>query len=40
MPKAILGVKPPLLDGFTIEGDFATCFVEKYHTPYVAQDSN
>ncbi len=40
MPKAILGVTPPLQDGFPIEGDFATCVVEKYLAPCVAQDSN
>jgi hypothetical protein len=40
MPKAIFGVTPPLKDGFPIEGDFATCFVEKYHAPCIAQDGN
>jgi hypothetical protein len=40
MPKTILGVTPPLQDGFPIEGDFATCFVEKYLAPCVAQDSD
>jgi hypothetical protein len=29
MPKAILGVTPPLQDDFPIKGDFTTCFVEK-----------
>jgi hypothetical protein len=36
--KAIVGVAPQLQDGFPIEGDFATCFVEKYLAPCVAQD--
>jgi hypothetical protein len=39
-PKAILGVTPPLQDGFPIEGDFATCFVEKYLAAHVAQDGD
>ncbi len=26
--------------GFPIKGDFATCFVEKYLAPCVAQDGN
>ncbi len=39
-PKAIFGVTPPLQDGFPVEGDFATCFVEKYLTTHVAQDDN
>jgi hypothetical protein len=40
MPKAIFGVTPPSQDGFPVEGDFATCFVEKYLAPCIAQDSN
>jgi hypothetical protein len=28
-PKAIFGVTPPSQDGFPIEGDFATCCMEK-----------
>ncbi len=40
MPKAIFGVTPPLQDCFPIKGDFATCFVEKYLAPCVAQDGN
>jgi hypothetical protein len=40
MPEAILGVTPPLQDGFPVKGDFATCFVEKYLAPCVAQDGN
>ena len=40
MPKAILGVTPPLQDGFPIEGDFATCFVEKYLAPCIAQEGD
>jgi hypothetical protein len=40
MPKAIFGVTPPLQDGFPIEGDFATCFVEKYLAAHIPQDSN
>jgi hypothetical protein len=40
MPKAILGVTPPLQDGFLIEGDFATCFVEKYLAPCIAQEGD
>jgi hypothetical protein len=40
MPKAILGATPPSQDGFPIKDDFATCFVEKYLTPCIAQDDN
>jgi hypothetical protein len=40
MPKAIFGVTPPLQDGFPVEGDFATSFVEKYLSPCIAQDGN
>jgi hypothetical protein len=40
MPKIIFGVTPPSQDGFPVESDFATCFVEKYLAAYVAQDSN
>ncbi len=40
MPKAILGVTSPLQDGFSVEGDFATCFVEKYLAPCVTQDGD
>jgi hypothetical protein len=40
MPKAILGVMPPLQDGFLIEGEFSTCFVEKYLAPCITQDRN
>jgi hypothetical protein len=29
-----------LQDGFPVEGDFATCFVEKYLAPCVTQDGN
>ncbi len=39
-PKAILGVTPPLQDGFPVKGDFATCFVEKFLAPCIAQDNN
>jgi hypothetical protein len=38
MPKVILGVTPPLQDGFSIEGDFATFFLEKYLAACIAQD--
>jgi hypothetical protein len=38
MSKAIFGVTPPSQDGFPIKGDFATCFVEKYLAPCIAQD--
>jgi hypothetical protein len=40
MPKAIFWVTPPSQDGFPVEGDFATCFMEKYLAPCVAQDGN
>jgi hypothetical protein len=40
MPKVIFGVMPPLQDGFSIKGDFTTCFVENYLAPCVAQDGN
>jgi hypothetical protein len=40
MPKAILGVTPPSQDGFSGEGDFATCFVEKDLALFVAQDGD
>ncbi len=40
LPKAILGVAPPLQDGFAVEGDFATGFVKKYLAACVAQGSN
>jgi hypothetical protein len=40
MPKAIFGVTPPLQDGFFAEGDFVTCFVEKYLAAHIAQDGN
>jgi hypothetical protein len=33
LPKAILGVAPPLQDGFAVEGDFATGFVKKTLQP-------
>ncbi len=34
LPKTILGVVPPLQDGFANEGDIATCFVKKIpHSP-------
>jgi hypothetical protein len=39
-PKAIFGVTPPLQDSFPIKGDFATCFVEKYLAPCIAQDGD
>jgi hypothetical protein len=39
-PKAIMVVTPPLQDDFSLEGDFATCFVEKYLAPCIAQDGN
>jgi hypothetical protein len=38
--KAILGVLPPLQDGFAIEGNFATSFVKKYLAAQIAQDGN
>jgi hypothetical protein len=38
--KVILGVMPSLQDGIPIEGDFATCFVENYLTPCIAQVGN
>ncbi len=38
--KAIFGIMPPLQDGFPVEGDFATCFVEKYLAPCVAKDGS
>ncbi len=38
MPKAFFGVMPPLQDSFSIEGDFANCFVKKYLTPCIVQD--
>jgi hypothetical protein len=35
LPKTILGVVPPLQDGFANEGDFPTCFVKKIpHSPH------
>ncbi len=37
LPKVILGVTPPLQDGFVIKGDFATCFMKKYLAACVAQ---
>jgi hypothetical protein len=40
MPKAIYWVKSPSQDSFPIEGDFATCFVENYLAPCIAQDSD
>ncbi len=40
LPKAILGVVPPMQDGFAIKGDFATCFVKKYLAACVAQDGD
>ncbi len=39
-PKSILGVTPPLQEGFPVKGDFATCVVEKYLASCVAQDGN
>jgi hypothetical protein len=39
-PKAILGVAPPLQDGFAIEGDFATCYVKNYLAACITQDGN
>jgi hypothetical protein len=32
-PMTILGVAPPLQDGFAVEGDFTTCFVKKTLQP-------
>jgi hypothetical protein len=40
MTRAILGVTPLLYDGLPVEGDFATCFVEKYLAASIAQDGN
>ncbi len=40
LQKAILGVAPPLQDGFAIEGDFATCFVEKYLPVCIVQEED
>ncbi len=40
LPKAILGVAPPLQDGFAVEGYFATSFVKEYFPARVAQDSD
>jgi hypothetical protein len=40
MPKAIFWVTPPLQDGFPVEDNFATCFVEKYLAPCIAEDGN
>ncbi len=40
LPKAIFGVAPPLQDGFTIEGNFATCFVKEYLAARIAKDGN
>jgi hypothetical protein len=31
---------PPLQDGFLVEGDFATCFVEKHLAACITQDGN
>jgi hypothetical protein len=40
-PKAIFWVAPPLQeDGFTVEGEFATCFVKENLAAHVAQDGN
>jgi hypothetical protein len=36
LPKAIVGVTPPLQDGLAIECDFATCFLKKYLATHVA----
>jgi hypothetical protein len=33
LPKAILGVAPPLQDGLVVECDFATCFVKNTLQP-------
>jgi hypothetical protein len=38
LPKKILGVAPPLLDGRTFKCDFATCFVKKNLTACIAQN--
>jgi hypothetical protein len=35
-PKEIFEVMPPFQDGFPIEGDFATCFVEKNLVAHIA----
>ncbi len=40
LPKAILGVAPPLQDGFAIKVDFAICFLKKYLAARVTQDDN
>jgi hypothetical protein len=37
MPKALLGVTPPMQDGFPVESDFTICFVEKYLAACVAK---
>jgi hypothetical protein len=39
-PKVIRGVAPPSQDGFSVKGDFATCFVKKYLAACIAQDGN
>jgi hypothetical protein len=39
-PKVIFGFAPPLQDGFSIKGDFSTCFVKEYLAACVAQDGN
>ncbi len=36
LPKAILGVAPPLQDDLAIKCDFATCFVKKYLAAHIA----
>jgi hypothetical protein len=38
--QAIFGVMPPLQDGFPVEGDFATSFVEKYLAARIAKNGN
>jgi hypothetical protein len=40
LPKAILGVAPPLQDGLAFKCDFAICFSRKYLAAHVAQDGN
>jgi hypothetical protein len=40
LPKAVLGVAPPLQDGYAVKGDFATCFVKEYLAAPIAQDGN
>jgi hypothetical protein len=40
MPKAIFGVAPPSQEGFPVKGNIATCFVEKFLAPCIAQDGN